>query len=116
MPPVVSALALKYEGLDLAVRKRLFASTGSAPIEKIVKAKPTSAYARRLRLIYEWLTGTQLNLPNADRGTYAHVIDVCDGYSQRSLSITKAVSIGLIRASGLKEQSCVGQSKSSEAR
>ena len=67
--------ALKYEGLDLTVLKRLFAATGPAPIETFVKAKPTGAYARRVWFLYEWLTGHRLDLPNADRGAYAPVVD-----------------------------------------
>jgi hypothetical protein len=67
--------ALKYEGLDLAVLKRLFAATGPAPIEAIVRAKPTGAYARRTWFLYEWLTGARLDLPDADRGTYELVVD-----------------------------------------
>ena len=67
--------ALKHEGLDLAVLKRLFDATGPAPIEALVKAKPTGAYARRVWFLYEWLTGRRLNLPNADRGAYAPVVD-----------------------------------------
>ena len=67
--------ALKHEGLDLAVLKRLFDATGPAPIEALVKAKPTGAYARRVWFLYEWLTGRRLDLPNADRGAYAPVVD-----------------------------------------
>ncbi len=67
--------ALKYEGLDLAVLKRLFAATGPTPVEEVVRAKPTGAYARRVWFLYEWLTGRQLNLPNADRGAYTQVLD-----------------------------------------
>jgi Fic/DOC family len=67
--------ALKYEGLDLAVLKRLCAATGPGPLEAIVRAKPTGSYARRLWFLYEWLTGTRLNLPDADRGPYEPVID-----------------------------------------
>jgi Fic/DOC family len=67
--------ALKYEGLDLAVLKRLYAATGPGPLEAIVRAKPTGSYARRLWFLYEWLTGTRLNLPDADRGAYEPVID-----------------------------------------
>ena len=67
--------ALKYEGVDLAVLKRLFAATGPAPIEAIVRAAPTGAYARRIWFLYEWLTGRRLGLPNADRGAYALVVD-----------------------------------------
>src|SRR5262245_55206663 len=46
--------ALKYEGLDLAVLGRLFAVLGPAPIEAIVRAKPTGSYARRIWFLYEW--------------------------------------------------------------
>jgi hypothetical protein len=67
--------ALKYEGLDLAVLKRLFAATGPALIEQIVRARPTGRYARRIWFLYEWLTSTRLDLPDADQGTYALVVD-----------------------------------------
>ena len=67
--------ALKHEGLDLAVLKRLFRATGPAPIEAIVRASPTGAYARRVWFLYEWLTGRRLDLPNADRGAYPPVLD-----------------------------------------
>ena len=67
--------ALKHEGLDLAILKRLFDATGPAPIEALVKAKPTGTYARRVWFLYEWLAGRRLDLPNADRGAYAPVVD-----------------------------------------
>ena len=68
-------LALKHEGLDLAVLKRLFAETGPKPVEALVRAKPTGAYSRRIWFLYEWLSGRELDLPNADRGVYAQVVD-----------------------------------------
>lgn len=67
--------ALKYEGLDLAVLKRLFLATGPQPIEAIVKARPTGAYARRFWFLYEWLTGKELDLPDARAGRYVSVLD-----------------------------------------
>jgi hypothetical protein len=67
--------ALKYEGLDLAVLKRLFAATGPGPLEAIARARPTGRYARRLWFLYEWLTGSRLDLPDADQGSYVPVID-----------------------------------------
>lgn len=67
--------ALKHEGLDLAVLKRLFGVTGPAPIEEMVRAMPTGAYARRVWFMYEWLTGRRLELPNADRGAYPPVVE-----------------------------------------
>ncbi len=67
--------ALKYEGIDLAVLKRLFAATGPAPIEELVRDKPTGSYARRIWFLCEWLTGTRLDLPDAQAGRYVPVLD-----------------------------------------
>lgn len=67
--------ALKYEGLDLAVLKRLFVATTPSEIEAIVRARPTGSYARRLWFLYEWLTGRRLDLPDARQGTYVPVVD-----------------------------------------
>lgn len=67
--------ALKHEGVNLAVLKRLFLATGAGAIETIVKAAPTGSYARRIWFLYEWLTGSRLDLPDAVRGVYAEVVD-----------------------------------------
>ncbi len=67
--------ALKYEGLDLAVLKRLFAAVPAAEIEAIVRAKPTGRYSRRIWFLYEWLMGERLDLPDAEKGTYVPMVD-----------------------------------------
>ena len=67
--------ALKYEGLDLAVLKRLFARAGPDAIEELVRAKPTGSYARRIWFLYEWLTGDRLALLDAEAGRYVPVVD-----------------------------------------
>lgn len=67
--------ALKYEGLDLAVLKRLFLRTGSTEVEALVRAKPTGSYARRIWFLYEWLTGIRLNLSDVQTGGYVPVLD-----------------------------------------
>jgi len=67
--------ALKYEGLDLALLKRLFLTTGPAAIEALARDKPTGSYARRIWFLYEWLTGTRLALPDAEGGRYVPVVD-----------------------------------------
>jgi len=77
--------ALKYEGLDLAVLKRLFLTTGPAAIEALVKESPTGSYARRIWFLYEWLTQTRLDLPDAAGGRYVTVLDPamqCDAQSE----------------------------------
>jgi hypothetical protein len=67
--------ALKHEGLDLLILKALFQATGPGPIEDIVKATPTGIYARRSWFLYEWLLEKTLDLPAADKGAYADVVD-----------------------------------------
>jgi len=67
--------ALKREGLDLLVLKRLFAATGPKPIEEIVNDQPTGSYARRIWFLYEWLSGVTLDLPDATRGSYTDALD-----------------------------------------
>lgn len=67
--------ALKYEGLDLAVLKRLFLRVDAAEIEALVWAKPTGSYARRIWFLYEWLIGGHLDLPDAEAGRYVPVVD-----------------------------------------
>jgi hypothetical protein len=67
--------ALKYEGLDLGALKALFLAAGPTPIEAIVRATPSGSYARRTWFLYEWLLGTRLDLPDADQGAYAAVVD-----------------------------------------
>ncbi|PWG61606.1 Fic family protein [Spiribacter halobius] len=67
--------ALKYEGLDLAVLKRLFQATGPAPIVELVENRPTGGYARRIWFLHEWLLGAQLDLPDAQAGRYVPAVD-----------------------------------------
>ncbi len=73
--------ALKYEGLDLAVLKRLFEAVSPGDIEALVRAKPTGSYARRCWFLYEWLTGTPLDLADADRGSYVPAVDPDQQYA-----------------------------------
>ncbi len=67
--------ALKYEGLDLAVLKKLFQTRPASDFEAMIKAQPNSAYMRRVWFLYEWLLDQQLELPNAKTGTYAKIVD-----------------------------------------
>ncbi|MFP4485132.1 MAG: Fic family protein [Spirochaetaceae bacterium] len=67
--------ALKYEGVDLAVLARLFAATGTEPVEQLIQKAPTGSYSRRIWFLYEWLTGHRLNLDNAEQGNYVDALD-----------------------------------------
>lgn len=67
--------ALKNEGLDLAVLKRLFLAVDEAAIAGLVSRKPTGIYARRIWFLYEWLLGRDLKLSLTDRVSYVDVVD-----------------------------------------
>jgi hypothetical protein len=67
--------ALKYEGLDLAILKRLFQACSADQIAEIVRRTPTGSYARRIWFLYEWLLGKTLDLPAARIGTYVPAVD-----------------------------------------
>ncbi|UFS71185.1 Fic family protein [Geomonas sp. RF6] len=67
--------ALKYEGVDLAVLKRLFQKVQPGEIEALVRAKPTGRYTRRIWFLYEWLMGARLDLPDAVSGAYEAALD-----------------------------------------
>jgi hypothetical protein len=67
--------ALKWEGLDLCVLKRLFCAIEPQELTEIVLSQPTGGYARRLWFLYEWLTGGRLDIPDARRGSYTDALD-----------------------------------------
>ena len=76
--------ALKYEGLDLVVLKRLFVATGPNPIADWLRDQPTGRYARRIWFLYESLTGRRLNLPNVTQGNYVNLLDLCKKLNELS--------------------------------
>ena len=55
--------------------KRLFEAVGPREIESVVRSKPTGTYARRTWFLYEWLLGSRLELPDAEKGAYVKVVD-----------------------------------------
>ncbi len=67
--------ALKNEGLDLAILKRLFLACGPKPIEELVHSRPTGRYARRIWFLYEWLLSERLNLSDVTSGAYVDALD-----------------------------------------
>jgi hypothetical protein len=81
--------ALKHEGLDLAVLKRLFLALTPHDIEEIVRAKPTGIYARRIWFLYEWLLGRELDLPALEQGTYTEVVDPALQWAGKGVNIPR---------------------------
>jgi hypothetical protein len=67
--------ALKYDGTNLAVLSSLFSVMPTAEVLAYVRSKPTGKYARRLWLLYEFLTGSTLPLDDLNRGNYVDLLD-----------------------------------------
>ncbi|MBI4545236.1 MAG: Fic family protein [Gemmatimonadetes bacterium] len=67
--------ALKWEGVDLGVLRWLFRAVAAEEVAAIVRQKPTGAYARRLWFLYEWLTGSRLDIPDAGKVKAVTAVD-----------------------------------------
>ncbi len=67
--------ALRYEGVELLIFKKLFQSVDRSDIEEIVANQPTGRYSRRIWFFYEWLTGEKLTLDDAKTGNYVEALD-----------------------------------------
>jgi hypothetical protein len=67
--------ALRYEPTDLAILRLAFEHIAKGELEDWVRREPTGAFARRAWFFYEWLTGDQLNLPDAGPVSYTPALD-----------------------------------------
>jgi Fic family protein len=67
--------ALKNEGLDLVILKRLFLAIDGEDIAELVRQKPTGIYTRRIWFLYEWLLGCELTLSLTDKVSYVEAVD-----------------------------------------
>lgn len=67
--------ALKYEGVNLAALDALCRKIPAATVADAVRSAPTGAYMRRLWFLYEWLTVTQLDMPDASKVKAVNVVD-----------------------------------------
>jgi hypothetical protein len=67
--------ALKYEGVDLLVFKKLFEVVSSVEMEEMIQLENLGQYSRRIWFIHEWLTGKKLNIPDLKTGNLVPVID-----------------------------------------
>ncbi|MEA3318188.1 MAG: Fic family protein, partial [Bacteroidota bacterium] len=67
--------ALKYEGIELFIIKKLFLLIGESQILKITKKEPTGQYARKIWFLYEWLMDIKLDIPDLKTGTYVEIVN-----------------------------------------
>lgn len=81
--------ALRHEGVDLAVLNALFRAMPKGVIEEWVKSEPTGQHARRIWFLYEWLTGSRLDLPDAAKAPYVGILDEKRQFAIRGETVTR---------------------------
>ncbi|MGA1797030.1 MAG: Fic family protein [bacterium] len=67
--------ALKHDGTNLAILAGLFQKVATEDFLGYVRSKPTGKYARRLWFLYEFLTGTTLQIDDVKQGNYIDLLD-----------------------------------------
>lgn len=67
--------ALKYEGVNLLVIKKLFTCIDKAQIANMVIAEALGQYSRKLWFLYEWLFDEQLDIPDLKTGNYVPLLN-----------------------------------------
>lgn len=67
--------ALKHEGLNLILLKKLFEKISEADIITLIQTEPTGIYSRKIWFIYEWLLDKKLPIPDIEVGNYVPLLD-----------------------------------------
>jgi len=67
--------ALKHEGLNLYILKKVLMEISPVEISKYISSKPTGKYARMLWYLYEKFNEKQLPLPDLKQGVYVSLLD-----------------------------------------
>jgi Fic family protein len=67
--------ALRHEPIDLLILKRAFEAISADELAGFIKASPTGALARRAWFFYETLTGTTLDIDDAETVTAVDALD-----------------------------------------
>lgn len=83
------AFALKYEGIDLYILKKLFQYSGKEPVLNMIKKEPTSQYTRRVWFLYEWLMGETLEVSDLKTGTYVEIANPKLQFTSSSINSTR---------------------------
>jgi hypothetical protein len=67
--------ALKYEGIDLGVLKKLFVQISGDEIIQMIYEGGVGIYTRKIWFLYEWLLETTIELPDLKAGNYIDLVD-----------------------------------------
>lgn len=67
--------AIRYEGVNLEILKAFFEKVPMDEFVNEVLSKPTGRYCRSIWFLYEYLTGGELPLDDANSGSYTPILD-----------------------------------------
>lgn len=67
--------ALKYEGINLLILKKLFELLEEDEISELVQIEPLGQYSRRIWFLYEWLMNKKLEITDLDRGNFIPLVN-----------------------------------------
>ena len=67
--------ALRYEPVELGVYNAVFARIAKGEIEPWIQSEPNGFFARRAWYLYEFLTGTTLDVQDLTSGPYVDLLD-----------------------------------------
>jgi Fic family protein len=78
--------ALKYEGLNLLVFKKLFKKLSREEVIALLKIEPTGQYSRKIWFLFEWLMEEKLDIPDLKIKQAIPLIDPKLQYAIKGLS------------------------------
>lgn len=81
--------ALKYEGIELGVLKKLFEELDASEISKLIAREPTGQYSRKIWFLYEWLMNMCLDLPDLSTSNYVDLVNENLQYGCKDIEISK---------------------------
>lgn len=67
--------ALKWEGVDLLLFKKLFEILSQKNIEHLISKEPQGKYSRKIWFLYEFLMEKTIPIDDLDKGNYVSIID-----------------------------------------
>ncbi len=73
--------ALKHEGVNLLVLKKLYERLPENEAVNLFQQEPLGQYSRRLWFLYEWLLDKSLPIPDLKSGNYISVVNLSQQYA-----------------------------------
>ena len=67
--------ALRYEGINLLLLKKLFEKLSNQEIINLIQIEPLGQYSRKIWFLYEWLFQKELDIENLKTGNYIELVN-----------------------------------------